>query len=322
MKSKNTKKVFALALSGVLIVTVVLTALWVRNSPPGGVVAPPQDPWDSELPGTPAELSELVPVINENGEPETVMIPDDQGIPRPYGVYVQKPADTTEPTAPPDPEAPSEEQPTYIVSPTDPESGEIIAAKKVIDALNSGNFHFVGDMSNSSEGPTKADLKIFESNFSLATELNGIEIEVKSINGKIFMVSPPKKIYMELSKVVAATMGISLSDFDFSDVTGKFKNTVDTKQTPQIYAATIEGEGTFTCYSYIKNSGEEKINLLFDGERLVRIDLVRLSDGKTKIMPVEKVEGGITMADIAIPTSYEKVNLIAFGVAIMGEDAA
>ena len=192
----------------------------------------------------------------------------------------------------------------------------------LIDALNSGNFHFVGDIGSTSEGPTRADLKTFEKNFSIATELDGIEIEVKSINGKIYMVSPPNKIYMELTKTVAATVGINLNDFDFSDVTGKFKNTVDTKQKPQVYAAYVEGEGTFTCYSYVKKSGDEKINLFFDGERLVRIDLVRVSDGKTKIMPVEKVEGGITMADIAIADTYEKVNIIAFIKALFGEEAA
>jgi len=248
-------------------------------------------------------------VTDADGSPVTTIIYDADGNGTAHYLYKKttQHTESNDPTGGEDPTGETEEDTIIIID--DDSVYEHVRA--IADALNTGNFHFVGRLDPDDESAVM-DITIFEANCRLMTELDGIKLDVRMIDGSIFFINKDKKTYAELSKAIAATYNLDLSAMDISSLTDQFKANIDVSATPEMSTAVLNGRN-LTYYTYTKDSGT-RIRFYFDGDTCVRLDIINSDGTVASELDVVSIAGNITKDDVMIPADYKSQNILLFMV--------
>lgn len=218
------------------------------------------------------------------------------------------PETTTEPATPdpetttsvtPDPETttpvtPDPETTTEPETPTQPERPDFIPPEKdnEYEILRSGTYSFTG---KTVDGSGSSDLEIARTPNSLylGAKFNDIKIAVLTIDGKVYLVNPKEKRYLDLNTPImkAEMKALNMDVEDFAN-TGSF----DFSFFPPLEEATrCERVGSYVKYVFEAASGS--INVTMYGKKLISLENAR--DGSvyridftevTNTVPSEKRE--------------------------------
>lgn len=194
---------------------------------------------------------------------------------------------TTQPPAP-------EETTTEPETPTQPDLPDFIPPEKdnEYEILRSGTYSFTG---KTVDGSGSSDLEIAKTPDSLylGAKFNDIKIAVLTIDGKVYLVNPKEKRYLDLNTPImkAEMKALNMDVEDFAN-TGSF----DFSFFPPLEEATrCERVGSYVKYVFEAASGS--INVTMYGKKLISLENAR--DGSvyridftevTNTVPAEKRE--------------------------------
>ncbi len=222
-------------------------------------------------------------------------------------VYVEAEETTTQPAVPDEtttqPAVPDETTTQPIVpdetttepeTPTQPDLPDFIPPEKdnEYEILRSGTYSFTG---KTVDGSGSSDLEIAKTPDSLylGAKFNDIKIAVLTIDGKVYLVNPKEKRYLDLNTpIMKAEMKALNMDVDDFASTGSF----DFSFFPPLEEATrCERVGSYVKYVFEAASGS--INVTMYGKKLISLENAR--DGSvyridftevTNTVPAEKRE--------------------------------
>ncbi len=177
-----------------------------------------------------------------------------------------------------------------------------------IDILNSGAFEMNGYITADGE---KMPLTFccFEQNVRMGTEVEGIALDFAMIDGTAYLLSDAAKSYIELTDTIKRSLGFDEDLLSF-DGFGSISND-DTVHTE----ATYNGKAV-DCYT--ATSAEGEIKFYVDGDALVKIEMYTPDGVCNTMIETTEVRGGLTAADLQIPSDYTKTSYTAFIADVMG----
>lgn len=180
------------------------------------------------------------------------------------------------------------------------------------DILRSGTFYCTGSMKDEYE-TNPLEMAITANSIYMRTEMEGVEMALLQKDGKIYMIYPEKKIYLEVSKTLQNLMGIddgmlSADDLGFADM--KPLDTADT---------VADGElGGVPCkiYTFIQDSGSRSV-IYMDGNRLLAFETVDASGSRVTTY-ITSITADVPADKRDLPAGYKKVGLLKFMNALEG----
>lgn len=243
--------------------------------------------------------------------PATVTVTDAQGEPVMVTNVQGSSVVATETVPAPSGSAPSGNAP----SSAQPASTELIpitdnkVVDKFIDILNSGRFSISGKMSADNETIPMSFVKN-GNDIRMSAELSGIQMDMASVGGKMYLISNEKKSYIELTDSIMTSL-----DLDPSDLKLEFGQVTDTNNL-------VENDGEYNgkaVKTYTSRSPEGSMMFYIDNDDLVKLEMYDTQGRCTTIIEPDQIRGDITAADVAIPKDYEKKSYVSFIADIMGE---
>lgn len=172
-----------------------------------------------------------------------------------------------------------------------------------ISSFFSGIYYFDGEMI-AGEEKTPLELAINGSNFHLFSEMDGKDIAIMSLDGKLYLLNPDTKKYMELTASVQKMMGIDASQFAFEFNKTKF----DANKPFSVTKAQYNGQDA-VCYTYKdEKTCIEFISVNEEIKQMVFFD----SDGTAStILTADEFSSEIPDEMLTFK-GYSKTNIISF----------
>ena len=181
-------------------------------------------------------------------------------------------------------------------------------ALRVIAAFFSGTFYLDGTMITGNE-EMPLEIAMDGSDYEVFTEMDGSDIAIMNLGGKIYLLNPANKKYMELSAAIQKMMGISDDMFTFEFTKIKF----DAASPSSVTQATYKGSPA-VCYSY-RGDGNALDFITVNDE--IRQLIVYNADGKAETV-LETDEFSAQIPDDMLNfKGYSKTNMISFMSSMM-----
>lgn len=185
------------------------------------------------------------------------------------------------------------------------------AVDRFIDMLNSGTFGIYGTMSSDGETIPMTFIKD-GSDVRMSAQLSGIEMDLASLDGKIYLISNSKKSYIEMTDSIMNSLGLDLDDMslDFGQISNSGGLVEDDAQ--------YNGKAVKT---YTSTSQEGFMKFYVDNDDLVKLEMYDPQGRCTTMIEPTQIKGKdqLTAADLAIPEDYEKKSYVSFIADIMGD---
>ena len=224
----------------------------------------------------------------------------------------QQPAATTQAGVPPT---------TAASTPTTAASAPTTAAQQTpassgtneYDILRSGKFYCVGAMKDS-EGTNPMEIAITANSIYMATKMDNVDMGLLQNDGKLYMIYPAKKIYLEVNAAIQKLIGLDADEM-------LNVNSLGFSEMQPLSAANTFADGEFggaSCkiYTFNKSDGSRTV-IYMNGNKLLGFENVG-ADGSRSTTSITSISASIPADKINPPADYEKANLIKFMTA-MGE---
>lgn len=202
------------------------------------------------------------------------------------------------------PEQYLEETTVYTTNPTAGNND----ALRVIAAFFSGTYYLDGTMISGGE-EMPLEIAMNGADYEVFTEMDGSDIAIMNLGGKIYLLNPANKKYMELSSAVQKMMGISDDMFTFEFTKIKF----DAYSPTAVTQATYKGSPA-VCYSY-RGNGNALDFITVNNE--IRQLILYNADGKADtVLETDEFSAQIP-GDMLNFKGYSKTNMISFMSSMM-----
>ncbi|MCD7774857.1 MAG: hypothetical protein LUH40_04670 [Clostridiales bacterium] len=185
------------------------------------------------------------------------------------------------------------------------------SAPSVIDDISSffsGTYYLDGSMLVGSD-ETPIEMAMNGSNVEVFTEMEGMDIAMLQLDGKIYLLNPDTKKYMELSSTLMKTMGVSEEDFSFSFTNLNF----DGSNPSSVTQATVDGASA-TCYTYIGSNAS--VDFFAVNDEIVQIEIESTESGTTTVLKIDEFSASVPSGMLTL-SGYSKTNMISFFSALM-----
>lgn len=181
-------------------------------------------------------------------------------------------------------------------------------ALRVIAAFFNGTYYLDGTMITGNE-EMPLEIAMNGADYEVFTEMDGTDIAIMNLGGKIYLLNPANKKYMELSAAVQKMMGISDDMFTFEFTKIKF----DAYSPSSVTQATYNGSPA-VCYSY-RGDGNALDFITVNNE--IRQLILYNADGKADTV-LETDEFSEKIPDDMLNfKGYSKTNMISFMSSMM-----
>lgn len=187
-------------------------------------------------------------------------------------------------------------------------AGQNDDAMRVIAAFFSGTYYLDGTMVSGNE-EMPLEIAMDGADYEVFTEMDGSDIAIMNLGGKIYLLNPANKKYMELSSAVRKMMGITDDMFTFEFTKIKF----DAYSPSSVTQATYKGSPA-VCYSY-RGDGNALDFITVNDE--IRQLIVYNAEGKADTV-LETDEFSAQIPDDMLNfKGYSKTNMITFMSSMM-----
>lgn len=181
-------------------------------------------------------------------------------------------------------------------------------ATKVISAFFNGKYYLDGSMISDSE-KTPMEIAMNGADFEVFSEMEGTDIAVLNLGGKLYLLNPETKKYAEINSAVKKMMGMDEDAFEFSFNKIKF----DPNAPASITEATYNGKKA-TCYTY-KND-ETTIEFIAVNDEIKQMAMYDKNGKADTILIADEFTAEIPSNMLTLK-GYSKQNIISFMSSMM-----
>ena len=179
------------------------------------------------------------------------------------------------------------------------------------DVLRSGVFYCVGSMKDS-EGTNPMEIAITANSIYMATKMENVDMSLLQKDGKIYMIYPDKKIYLEVNSAIQKLVGLNADEMLNADSLG-----FSEMQPLSAANTTADGELNGTAckiYTFNKSDGARTV-VYMNGNRLLAFENIDAS-GSRATTYITSITGTVPADKCSPPADYEKANLLKFMTAM------
>ena len=183
--------------------------------------------------------------------------------------------------------------------------------KKVTDTITSffnRSYYFDGEMISGGE-KLALEIAMNNSDFQLFTEMEGKDISIMSLDGKIYMLNPDTKKYTEFSASVQKMMGIDASQFSF-----EFNNANLNGNTPDSVTKAKYNNQDAVCYTYKNN--QLRMEFICVNDEIRQMTMFD-TDGNAKNVLIADEFSSEIPDEMLNFKGYSKTNIISFMSSLM-----
>ena len=186
-------------------------------------------------------------------------------------------------------------------------ASSVPAGSTEYDILRSGNFYLTGTMTESgSELPL--EMAITPNSMYMLSNFEGAMLGMLISDGSVYMVYPEKNAYLEVSKTMQKTMGISTDDLISTDSINfaKFGPLSDADSTRE---ETVNGQ---KCTVYVFNDSDGSTCFYMNGSKLVRFASLNADGTVASSSDIDKITADVPAEKINPASKYKKYNMLSF----------
>ena len=183
--------------------------------------------------------------------------------------------------------------------------------KKVTDTITSffnRTYYFDGEMISDGE-KMAMEIAMNNSDFQLFTEMEGKDISIMSLDGKIYMLNPDTKKYTEFSASVQKMMGIDASQFSF-----EFNNANLNGNNPDSVTKAQYNNQDAVCYTYKNN--QLRMEFICVNDEIKQMTMFD-TDGNAKNVLIADEFSSEIPDEMLNFKGYSKTNIISFMSSLM-----
>lgn len=184
-------------------------------------------------------------------------------------------------------------------------SDEVI---KTIGAFFSGKYYFDGSMINEMD-KLPLEVAMDSENYHIFSEMDGKDIAIMRLDGKIYLMNPDTMKYTEINSAVKRMMGISDDTFNFSFNSIKF----DPKSPASVTEASYNGSPA-VCYTYFNS--EHRIEFIAADGEIKQMALWGSSGDVDTVLQADEFSADIP-SEMLNFQGYSKTNMISFISSLM-----
>lgn len=182
------------------------------------------------------------------------------------------------------------------------------AVLKVVNAFFTGTYYMDGDIIKDTE-KQPLEMAMNGSDYQVFTEMDGNDISIMYLGGKLYLVSPNDKKYTEVNAAVKKLAGISDDMFSFEFNKVKF----DAYSPSSVTAAEYNGKKA-VCYTYEDKS--TKLEFIAVNNEIKQMAMYD-SDGKAETVLVTDEFSAEIPSEMFNFKGYSKTNIISFMTSFM-----
>ena len=288
------KKKLALVMALVLVCGCLFAACGDKDKDKTGETGTSAPAKESVIPIAVSETQYMY-ATNPDGSYETVVATDAEGNTHTYLKGIKPGTAATGNAA---------DQPTEMF---EIENSQVVS--NFIDILNSGNFLMDGYITSDGER-MPLSFRAFGKNLRMGTEVSGIALDFAIVDDTTYLISDKNKTYIVLTEAIKKQLGFNEEDMSFSGF-GSISKDDTVKSTATYNGKSVE------CYTATSDEGD--IKFYVDGDNLVKIEMYDPQGVCGTMIETTKVQGGLTHADLEVPSDYKKTSYVAFIADLMGE---
>lgn len=172
----------------------------------------------------------------------------------------------------------------------------------LIEAFFNGTYYMDGTMiSAGSQSPM--EMAMNGNDFQIYSELEGVDISVMNYDGKLYLMNPDNKTYIEINSALKKMMGVEDDSFTFEFNKVKF----DSKSPTSVTKATYNGNSA-VCYTY--KDSTNCIEFIAVGDEIKQITQYSNSNAET-VLQADEFSAEIP-SDMLTFKGYSKANMVSF----------
>lgn len=176
-------------------------------------------------------------------------------------------------------------------------------AIKTIGAFFSGKYYFDGSMINEMD-KLPLEIAMAGENYHVFSEMDGKDIAIMRLDGKIYLMNPDTMKYTEINSAVKRMMGVSEDTFNFSFNSIKF----DPKSPASVTEAKYNGSPA-ECYTYFND--EHRIEFIAEGGEIRQMALFNSSGDADTVLQADEFSADIPSEMLSFQ-GYSKTNIVSF----------
>lgn len=180
-------------------------------------------------------------------------------------------------------------------------------AVKVISSFFSGSYYFDGSMISGSE-ETPLEIAMDGQDFEMFTEMDGTDIAMMRLDGKLYLLNPSNKKYTEINSAVKKMMQIDDDMFEFEFNKIKF----DAENPNSVTKASYKGENA-VCYRY--EDDETRLDFIVVNDEIKQMTMYKNGAADT-VLAADEFTSEIP-DDMLNFKGYSKTNMISFMSSMM-----
>lgn len=178
----------------------------------------------------------------------------------------------------------------------------------VITSFFNRTYYFDGEMISDGE-KTPLEIAMNKSDFQLFTEMEGKDISLMSLEGKIYMLNPDTKKYTELTASLQKMMGMDASQFSF-----EFNNANFDGDNPDCVKKAVYNGQDAVCYSY-KNK-DTQMDFICVNDEIKQMTLFDTDYNAKTVLVADEFSSEIPDEMLNFK-GYSKTNIISFISSLM-----
>lgn len=181
-------------------------------------------------------------------------------------------------------------------------------AVHVIESFFNGQYYFDGEMISGDE-KNPMEIAMNGDDFQVFSEMDGQDVAIMKLSGKIYLLNPDTKKYTELNNTIKKITGLDDSTFDFSFNKIKFNASEPTAVTE----ATHNGRPA-VCHTY--QNSETKLEFITVNDEIKQMVLFNEDDKPDTVLEADEFTAEIP-AEMLNFKGYSKTNIISFMSSMM-----
>lgn len=172
-----------------------------------------------------------------------------------------------------------------------------------ISAFFSGKYYLDGSMISDGE-KSPFEIAMNGNDFQVYSELDGTDISIMSLGGKLYMLNPDSKKYAELNAAFRSIVGINEEDFKFEFSTIKF----DGSKPTEVKKATYKGSPA-VCYVY--KGADNHLEFICVNDEIVQFAVFDAAGAAKTALEIEEFSAQIP-SNMLNFKGYNKTNIVSF----------